>query len=294
MKYLRPNPRCVLTIIIISIALLSYVGSVQANVVPPDIARILQEHGYPADTPEQIIEATKSESHFVRYIALELLTQRMAEKAIPTLKESLNDPELIVRWEAAHWLGTLGDKSGLGQMRKDFAELELQATMHLPDDPNMDTDTRERFENQKNMALHDALDVARVLAELDDRRGYQLAARMALEGQPLLHRYGAIYVLTEIAKADPNTLAAEGIDPASVLCAMAESEKDPIVFSTLTSSTEKLPPDIAVRVLERAVKSTHQPQKHLKVARIILVKVKAKIDAADNKSQTTSKKPCCD
>jgi len=191
---------------------------------------ILQKHGYSTDTPEQVIVATKSESYSVRFMALELLTDYIAKDAIPVLKQFLNDPHITVRWHTAHLLGTLGDKSGLEQMQEDFEELAAKGTAPLPADPNMDPDMRERIENERRIALYDALEVAKVLAELGDRQGYRLATKAATKSTWEPHRDKAIYVLAEIAKADPNILSAEGKDPVSILCAMAESEKA-LIFS---------------------------------------------------------------
>jgi len=264
-------------------------SSVTGKILSFDRARQLQEKGYSTDTPEQIIEATKSESYYTRYIALELLTQRIGKEAIPTLKESLNDPKIQVRWRAAHWLGTLGDKSGLERMRQDLRELAPNNGAPVPMDPNV-TDPNEvkKREGKRNLRLSYALGVARVLAELGDRQGYTLAARMALDGAWGAQRMDAVYGLVEIAKADPNTLAAEGRDPASILCAMADSEKNQTVFSTLTSSVKKLGGDIAVRVLERASVSPHQSDKMRNVAKRSLEKVRAKMKATENKAKDSN------
>jgi len=243
---------------------------------PPNRAKQLQEQGYPTDTPEQIIEATKSESYFVRFIALELLTERTGNEALPKLKDALDDPKMEVRWRAAHLLGTLGDKSGLEQMQQDLIEFAPNNGAPVSPDPNV-TDPNEIkvLEGKRNLHLCYALRAARVLAELGNHRGYELAARMALDGAWALQRQEAVLVLVEIAKADESILAAEGKDPASVLCAMAESEKNQAVFGKLISFAGKLRGDIAVPILELAIQSPHQSEEMHNVAKLILAKVKA-------------------
>jgi len=49
---------------------------------------ILEKHGYSTNTPEQLIEATKSERYSVRFMALNLLTELIGEEAIPVLKDA--------------------------------------------------------------------------------------------------------------------------------------------------------------------------------------------------------------
>lgn len=249
----------------------------------------LKMYGYSTDTPEQLIEATKSDSYAVRFMALNLLTELVREKAIPVLKNALIDPEEVrVRWTAAHLLGILGDKSGLKQMRVDFEKLKAELALPFPDDPNMTPDDRERTENRRNIALHDALDVAKVLVELGDRRGYELAAKAAFEGMWELHKAKAIYVLAEIAKTDKKILQAEGIDPVSTLCTIAETEKSPYVFDKIIYSARKLDYDTALHILERAKDSPNQLQEKRQEAQQILNWIRAK-KKADEIKQKESK-----
>jgi len=216
-------------LIVLLLALMT--PSAKGRLLPPDRAKQLQKKGYPTDTVEQIIEATKSESYYVRNIALELLTQRAGKQAIPTLKEALNDERIEVRWRAAHWLGTLGDKSGLEQMRQDLKELAPHDGVPPPPDPNV-TDPCEikQREGKRNLHIYYALDVARVLAELGDRQGYELAARMALAGPWVAQRYRAVSALVEMAKTDKAILQAEGIDPVLM----------PVSYTHLTLPTSDL------------------------------------------------------
>jgi HEAT repeat protein len=102
MKGTRKNSKADSGILLCAILITTLSYQSIASLVKPDRAKQLQAKGYKTDTPEQIIEATKSKSYFIRHIALELLTQRTGEKAISTLKEALNDPRIEVRWRAAH------------------------------------------------------------------------------------------------------------------------------------------------------------------------------------------------
>jgi hypothetical protein len=252
-------------------------SSGQGDIVPFDCAKELQDKGYRTETPEQIIQATKSQSYYVRSVAIELLTQRIGKEAIPVLRQALNDPRFEVRFDAAHLLGTLGDKSGLDRMRQDLKEFAPDNGAPLPPDPNvLDPNEIKERENKRNLRLYYALQAARVLAELGDLRGYELAARMALGGAWEAQRQESIHVLVEICMTEPGTLTAEGGNPVSVLSAMAESEKSKPVFTTLISSVQKLNPDMASRVLEKAVSSPHQSEKMRNVVKLGLWKVKAK------------------
>lgn len=264
------------TLIVVLLALMTQ--NLKGDLVPPDRAKQLQEKGYSTDTPEQIIEAAKSEGFFVRRIALELLTQRIKEKAIPTLKEAVNDPIIEVRVCAAHWLGTLGDKSGLERMKKDLKELAPNNGAPIAPDPN-EKDPRKikDKEEKRNLRLYNALKVAKVLAELDDRQGYELAARMAIEGSWRWQRYEAIFTLIEIAKTNQATLRSERLNPVFVLCAVAESEKDEnVIYSLANQVRENLNDDIAIQILEAAKKSPNLSEKCRRVVQMHIDKVEAK------------------
>jgi len=293
MKNLTGNWRRILTIGVIFMILLIYANSVAlGNKIPMDPANNLQQLGYPTDTVEQILTATKSESYFVRHQALEVLTERKGKEAIPTLRLFLGDPQIRVRSRAAHFLGTLGDKNGIEQMRKDLKELAPYNGAPLPHEPNAVPAAIQKRKGGRNYYLREALIVARVLAELGDRRGYELAARMALEGPLAVQRYEAVFVLIEIAKTDEAILQAEGIDPVSVLCTMAESEKRHTVFRILTNSVQDLDVDMAERVLKRAMRSPHQSKEMRIATSMILNKVRARMKAAENNPKDSAN--CCD
>jgi hypothetical protein len=278
MIYITKKNKCWwCTVIVFLLGLM--IPAAKGTKLPIDLAQELKNHGYQTDTPEQIIEASKSESYYVRFIALELLTQRTGQKAIPTLKEALNDPRVEVRWRAAHWLGTLGDKSGLEQMRRDLKELAPTNGAPVACDPNVveDPEEREQREGKRNRCLSDALDVAKVLAELGDRRGYELAARMALEGTMSALRYRGVAVLVEIAKTDEVILQAEGINPVSVLCEVAESEEDITVLRTLTGFVAtQLDDTVAIRIIEIVKDSPNKSEEARWTAQVHLEMVKAR------------------
>lgn len=253
--------------------------------------KILMIQGYSTDTPEHIIQATKSERYMIRSIALEMLTKRAGDKAIPTLKEAMNDPEVEIRWRVAHWLGTLGNKSGLDRMRRDFKELaHNDGASELPD-PNMaqGPEAIQKRENEGNNRLYYAIKVAKVLAELGDRRGYQLAARRVLDHE-YRHRYGAVPVLVEIAKTDEATLQSEGLSPISILCTMAKSEKNEKVFKLLTSlAATELRYDAAISILKIAERSPNQSQEARKEARQYLDAIRLKRGVSeDSRARTLS------
>ena len=244
----------------------------------------LQRKGFSTDTPEQIIEAAKSESSFVRYIALHLLTDRTSKEAITTLKEALNDPHVKVRWTAAHLLGTLGDKSGLERMQLDFAELVPRNGAPEPVDPNIAEDTKalEQWKKHRLYRISRALELAKVMAELGVRRGYGLAATEGLENPLAANRTRAVEVLAEIAKTDEAILAAEGKDPVTVLCAMAESEERITVFKRIRMHANRLGGTRGVRILEKAKDNPHQTDQELRWVRRSLDFLKEKMKTPKN------------
>ena len=222
------------------------------------IIEFLHARGYDVDTPEQIIEATKSQSYPVRYMALELLTQQIGKKAIPTLKNALDDSKMEVRWRAAHILGTLDDKSGIERMRRDLKEYAPNNGVKLPLDPNI-TDVHEikMHERETNRNHGYALYAAKVLAEFGDHSGYELAARMAIHGPQIYHRARAIDVLVEISKTNKEVLAKESIYPEKILLEVAESEENLLVIKSLITSTWSLDVETQARVLEKIANSPY-------------------------------------
>lgn len=252
----------------------------------PDRAKQLQAKGYPSDSLEQVLKAAKSEDYIVRYVALGLYAQRAGQdKAISKLKEALSDPKVEVRWHAAHWLGRLGSKSGLEQMQQDFKKLTIDSTdlMHSGSNTVKEPSAMEQCEGKNNCNLDNALDVARVLAELGDRRGYRLAVRMALESNLSEQRYRAVTALVEIAKTDNTILKVEDIKPVSMLCTVAKVERNVDVFYKLvnlvteTWKLKNLNGDIAIQILETAKDSSNQSKGTLSIARGYYDLIKAKM-----------------
>jgi hypothetical protein len=256
--------------------------------------RILQQSGFSTDSPEDIARAAKSNSYFERYIALQLLTHRIGKDAIPQLKESLADEHIKVRWVAAHLLGTLGDKSGLERMRQDFAELVPRGGAAEPVDPNVakDPSALRKWQRNRQYRIQRALEVAKVLAELDDRCGYELAAkivrespgeeqRLASDGQDqpagsmAALRSLAVGALAEIAKTDQNTLAEEGREPVALLSGLAASEKRKTIFKQMLKAAEGLRGDIGIKILDRAKDNPHQAQLEIRRATRSLGNIRA-------------------
>jgi hypothetical protein len=266
----RPKPcagRCLLLALVITCACAT-LKAMRPDMVYYGESR-LQARGFPTDTPEQLLNAAQTGGFFVRHVALQLLTHRIAEEAIPALKEALSDPHVTVRLTAAHLLSTLGDKTGLERMRDDYAELVPREGAAEPADPNIakDPEAMKQWQRHRRYRIRRALEVAKVLAELGDRRAYKLAAREVVNHQGPGSRSRAVEVLAEMAKADDAVLASEGIDPVSVLCAVALSEKARTVFSRVLTSTSSLGYNKRVRILDSAASNTHQAEAELRWAR---------------------------
>lgn len=149
--------------------------------------------------------------------SLGLLAERDGGKAIPVLRKSLADPNSKVRLAAADMLVTLKDDSGLDPMRKDL-----------------------RTFSSREDKLEHALEVARILGQMEDISGYELAARLATDGLDSGHRWRAAVVLAHLANVDQSKLKSAGIDPVGVLKAMAADEKDEGVFFVLVNQVHKI------------------------------------------------------
>ena len=271
-KYLRH--------ILILFVLLSMASATEKTPVErPDWARNLQKWGFSSDTTEQIIEAAKKQKNsIVRYNALGLLIERIGDKAIPYLREALDDPEFSVRRRAAEWLGSFGNKSGVEQMRKDFKTFAPNDGMPPDIDPNI-TDPREikKQEGQRFLRIHNALLAAMILADQGDRSGYKLAAVVVMEDRNIIHRVFGVRILVEIAKADPATLQAEGLDPVSVLCSVAKSEKQEFVLNMLIARvSENLHDETALKILEIVQKSSNAPESVRRSAKSTIERIQGK------------------
>jgi hypothetical protein len=258
-----------------------------SDIVPIDYDKLLQGFGYLTDTTEQIIEACKDRNNdVVRFIALELLVTRSKEKAIPTLKVALEDKEFTVRYRAAHWLGTLGDKSGLERMRQDFKEFASNNGASFSPDPNIKNpeDIKEQ-EGKLNYNLYNAILAAKVLAEINDHSGYALAAKMCLENKWKMQRYDAMLTLIEIAKTDQATLRAENLNPVFVLSSMANSTTDDnVILVVLTNQVSKqLNADTAIQIIEEVINSPRASENSKKFAQMMIQDIEKKKKASQTK-----------
>jgi len=175
------------------------------------------QHRFPWDTRQKAYRCMNDTFDYHFHGSLGLLAERKGEEAIPALKKALQDPNPKVRWAAADMLGTLDDKSGLKQMKKDL----------------------ETFSSDEEDLEH-ALEVAKVLAELDDNSGYELAADLAANGTTHGLRWRAAVVLAHIANTDKATLKAAGMDPIAVLKTMAAEEKHEGVFFVFVDQVHKI------------------------------------------------------
>ncbi len=250
----------------------------------PDMAKYwqgeLQHLGVQADNNVQIIKAAQSNDAEVRYLAVGLLALRLGQDGIPVLRQALDDNFIAIRIKAAHFLGTLADKSGLERMQKDFEEFIPKE--EEPNDPKVLRDERALDQWKKNhrYRISRALEVGKVLAELGDFRAYDLAAR---EGLTTEYELGAIRMraaeaLGEIGKKDVNELKIQGKDPIDVLCRMAETEKETAVFRRVRIVANEIGGKSEVWILERAANSSHQSERELNITRAILADVKRRVD----------------
>ena len=122
--------------------------------------------------------------------------------------------------------------------------------------------------------IQDALRVAKVLAELGDRRGYNLAVEIALN-EHSLGNYLPISVLSEIVKTNKATLKSEGLDPVFVLKAIGESETDEGVSNVILNyAATILPEEIGIEILDVMTNSTKLPENKRFYAKWCLDKIK--------------------
>jgi len=218
-------------------------------------ARILRNKGYKTDTIEQIMSATKDRSYVVRSVALGLLVERQGKDAVPALKIGLEDKEPRVRCRAAEMLAKLGDRSGAERMRADLKTFAPDNGIPPPP-PSKPLGRYKEFRRKARLSY--ALEAAKVLVELDDMSGFELAARTALESSYAHHRTKAVRALAAMARRDAAKLKVEGRDVPFVLTAVAESERSRGVFGTLVSELGRMDGSVAAPVLQAAAKSPFQ------------------------------------
>jgi pimeloyl-ACP methyl ester carboxylesterase len=158
---------------------------------------------------------------------LGLMADRKGKEAIPALKKALEDASQQTRRGAAHLLGTLGDKSGLTRMQKDFKTLAPKGALS------------DSIDAAGHSRLEEALEIARVLAELGDASGYEAAALLSTKGSGQ-ERWCGIVALCHIANTDQAALKAIGRDPVSLLKTIAVAEKDEGVFFVLLDQVHQI------------------------------------------------------
>ena len=198
------------------------------------------------------------------------------------IKEALNDEHLQVRLTAAHLLGTMNDKSGLERMQLDFMKLVPGNGASEPSDPNITTDPKEleKWNRNRLYRISKSLEVAEVLAELGDRRGYELACKVGLNESLAAIRSRAVNVLGEIAKTKPAILAAEGKDPVLALSQRAKVEKRITVFKKIVMVAKELRGEKGLQILEQARRSPHQEPKDIERVKGYLEKIRKEIKSS--------------
>jgi hypothetical protein len=156
------------------------------------------------------------------------------------LKKSLQDANPRVRWSAAHLLSTLGDTSGIEQMKKDL----------------------ETFSSGKGNLEH-ALEVAKTLATLGDSSGYALAADLAVRGTTHGQRWRAAVALAHLANIDKASLKTSGMNPVAVLETIAAEETHEGVFFVFIDQVHKILKDrsdmIAIFAIAKESKHHKKP-----------------------------------
>jgi len=175
------------------------------------------QHRFPWETRQAAYRSMNDTFEYHFHGELGLLAERDGKKAIPVLKKALADTNPKVRWTAADMLGTLNDASGLEQMKKDL-----------------------KIFSADRKHLEHALEVAKVLAELGDISGYELAADSSANGTTPGQRWRAAVVLAHIANTDKTTLQAVGMDPIAALKTMAAEEKHEGVFFVFVDQVHKI------------------------------------------------------
>jgi hypothetical protein len=173
---------------------------------------------------------------------------------VPTLKAALDDSALEVRVQAARLLRVMGDSSGLARMQKDYAALVPDGGMSDPDISKLTGRDQEKATQKIRWRNVQAMQVARVLAEYEDHRGFELAAKVALDNEEIPWTRGdAVLVLVEIGVDDAALLKAENRDPLPVLLMVARSETDPLVLKRQADATMdlKMNRDSALEVLRQ-------------------------------------------
>ena len=226
----------------------------------PHHQRCLKEKGFGCDGMGQLTYAFKHGDERVRISALSLMAYQMRMEAIPQLRKGLDDQLISVRVEAARFLGILGDRTCIDLIRKDFAFL-------TSGDGNTDPDVISFRGLRKR---RQATDLARALSEVGDASGYELAARMALEGEDKNWRIQAVTILANLCLTGESVQSKHAIDSEKRLLDVADCETDATVLRILQNQADKLPDSSAKRIYERLVDSPHFPYRNKKNVNSIL------------------------
>ncbi len=175
------------------------------------------QHRFPWDTRHAAYRSMNNTFDYHFHGSLGLLAERKGAEAIPILKKSLQDANPKVRWSAAHLLGTLGDTSGIDQLKKDL-----------------------KNSSSDKSRLEHALEVATILAELGDPSGYELAAHLAVNGTTHGQRWHAAVALAHLANINKAALKTANINPVDILKTMAANEQHEGVFFVLIDQVHKI------------------------------------------------------
>jgi len=240
--------------------------------------RGLQEKGFETDTFEGLVAAFETDAS-KRWLSLPVLASKFPEQSVPFLKKALTDELLSNRIRSAHLLGTLGDKSGLEQMRKDYNELVPRGGAPKPDDPNISNDPvkLEKWQRNRIYRISEGLEVGLVMAELGDFNGYDLAACQVKDGELAAIRYRATDVLAEIAKLDEEILKSKNMDPVAVLAEAVELEKERTAYIRIVMAAEKLRDIKGQLIIEAAGKNEHQSSMDLRRVNNSIMKIQREV-----------------
>jgi hypothetical protein len=184
-------------------------------------------------------------------IGMTLLTYRIQADAVPVLKQCVDDPEMSVRSRVAHLLAMYGDSSGLERMRKDLVDY-TRTDIYSNNMENKKLSEQDTWFENRRLAM--ALEAAKTLAEFGDCSGYELAVNCATKDIRYL-RDEAAGILVKLGKLEEKQLIAEGCDPITVLCFMAESEEDDGCLMLFVNEISKLNPKDTINILRKLDRS---------------------------------------
>jgi hypothetical protein len=175
---------------------------------------------YDVNDVNDLIKATTDRRLLIRAGAYHILTLKESTKAIPILRNGLNDRFLLNQVAIARFLAFLGNQSGLERMKEDITSIiEYEDLLNDPNNTISDLNKKEKPPlglNAKLPRLRHCMSAAVVLAEFGDSFGYELAKKQ-LNNESIDIRLQAVEVLAHLTKIDKNVQQAKGINPESVL-----------------------------------------------------------------------------